>query len=108
VQLVQRNDPAVPFAFEPSVIQVQQGDTVRFAEAANALHNVRFVSQARGAKLGRAAVGPFLAKVGDTYTLVIDDRFAAGKYEYVCEPHQMLGMKGTMIVSERQSAAIPK
>lgn len=108
VQLVQRNDPAVPFAFEPSVVQVQQGDTVRFAEAASVLHNVRFVSQARGAKLGRAAVGPYLAKVGDTYTLIIDDRFTAGKYEYVCEPHQMLGMKGTMIVSERQSAAITK
>ena len=101
VQLVLRNDPTVPFAFEPSVIRVQKGDTVRFTEAANAMHNVRFVSQAPGAKLGAAAVGPYLAKLGDTYTLVIDGRFAVGEYEYVCEPHQMLGMKGTMIVADK-------
>jgi len=104
VQLVLRNNPTVPFAFEPSVVRVQPGDTVRFTEAANAIHNVRFVSQAPGAKLGGAAVGPYLSKVGETYALVIDSRFAVGKYEYVCEPHQMLGMKGTMIVSERQTA----
>jgi plastocyanin len=102
VQLVTRNDPSVPFAFEPSVVQVQRGDTVRFAEAANTVHNVRFVKQPPGAKLGAAAVGPFLSKVGDTYSLVIDSRFADGKYEYVCDPHQMLGMKGIVVVSERQ------
>ena len=108
VQLVLRNDPTVPFAFEPSVVRVQQGDTIRFAEAADAVHNVRFIKQAPGAKLGAAAVGPFLSKVGDTYSLVIDSRFAVGKYEYVCDPHQMLGMKGTMIVSERQVVASAK
>ena len=104
VQLVVRNDPSVPFAFEPSVVQVQRGDTIRFTETANAVHNVRFIKQASGAKLGAAAVGPFLSKVGDTYSLVIDRRFADGKYEYVCDPHQMLGMKGTMVVSEREGA----
>jgi plastocyanin len=104
VQLVMRNDPSVPFAFEPSVVQVQRGDTIRFAEAANAVHNVRFIKQAPGAKLGAAVVGPFLSKVGETYSLVIDGRFADGKYEYVCDPHQMLGMKGTIVVSERPSA----
>jgi plastocyanin len=108
VQLVLRNDPTVPFAFEPSVVRVQQGDTIRFAEAADAVHNVRFIKQAPGAKLGAAAVGPFLSKVGDTYSLVIDNRFAVGKYEYVCDPHQMLGMKGTLIVSERQVVASAK
>jgi plastocyanin len=108
VQLVMRNDPSVPFAFEPNVVQVQRGDTIRFAEAANAVHNVRFIKQAPGAKLGAAVVGPFLSKVGETYSLVIDGRFADGKYEYVCDPHQMLGMKGTLVVSERQGAGAPK
>lgn len=108
VQLVLRNNPTVPFAFEPSIVRVQPGDTVRFTEAANAIHNVRFVSQAPGAKLGAAAVGPYLSKVGDTYTLVIDSRFPVGKYDYVCEPHQTLGMKGTMIVSERQAGEATK
>jgi plastocyanin len=108
VKLVLRNDPAVPFAFEPGVVHVERGDTVRFVEAANAVHNVRFVSQAPGAKLGTAAVGPFLAKVGDAYTLAIDSRFALGSYQFVCEPHQMIGMKGTMIVSEPPVVASPK
>src|SRR5437867_7730296 len=58
VKLVQR-DGAVPFAFEPGVVKVQRGDTVRFTEAANVMHDVRFVSQAPGAKLGAAAVGPY-------------------------------------------------
>jgi plastocyanin len=108
VQLVLRNNPSVPFAFEPSSVQVQQGDTIRFTEAADAVHNVRFIKQAPGAKLGAAAVGPFLSKVGETYSLVIDSRFAVGKYEYVCDPHQMLGMKGTMIVAERPVVASTK
>jgi len=108
VQLVLRNNPSVPFAFEPSSVQVQQGDTIRFTEAADAVHNVRFIKQAPGAKLGAAAVGPFLSKVGETYSLVIDSRFAVGKYEYVCDPHQMLGMKGTLIVAERPVVASTK
>lgn len=101
VQLVLRNDPAHPFAFEPGVVQLQRGDTVRFVEAANVLHNVRFVTEAPGSKLGAAAVSPYLTRPGESYTLAIDSRFAAGKYEYICEPHQMLGMKGTLIVSDR-------
>ena len=101
VQLVLRSDPARPFAFEPAVVQLQRGDTIRFVEAANVLHNVRFVTQASGSKLGAAAVSPYLTRPGESYVLAIDSRFAAGTYEYVCEPHQMLGMKGTLVVSER-------
>ena len=100
VRLVQRDGP-MPFAFEPTVVHVERGDTVRFTEAANVMHNVRFISRAPGAKLGAATVGPYLMKLGDVYTIVIDSRFTDGTYTYVCEPHQMIGMKGTMIVSDK-------
>ena len=103
VKLVDNGGPA-PYAFDPPVVNVQPGDTVVFTEAANVLHNVHFMKEPAGAKLGSATVSPWLMKLGDTFTVVLDKRFTAGTYEYVCEPHQMLGMHGTMILakSERQ------
>lgn len=97
VKLVEKGG-AVPYAFEPAIAVAQRGDTVRFMEAAGVMHNVHFTKQARGAKLGGAATGPYLTTKGQTYDLVIDERFAEGTYEYVCEPHQALGMKGTLVV----------
>jgi plastocyanin len=101
VKLVDRGG-AMPYAFDPAVVNVEAGDTVVFTEAANVMHNVHFMKQPPGAKLGSAAVSPYMMKLGDTYTLIVDKRFAAGTYEYVCEPHQLIGMKGTMIVAKRE------
>jgi plastocyanin len=97
VKLVQ-NGGAMPYAFEPAIAVAQRGDTVRFMETAGVMHNVHFTKQAPGAKLGRAARGPYLSTKGQTYDLVIDGRFAEGTYEYVCEPHEAIGMKGTLVV----------
>jgi plastocyanin len=107
VKLVQRDGP-VPFAFDPALVHVERGDTLEFVNAADVMHNVRFVHVAAGAKLGAAAVAPYLTKPGDTYSLVIDGRFTDGTYAYVCDPHQMIGMKGTMIVSEMRTVATAK
>jgi plastocyanin len=89
---------AMPYAFEPANVVAQRGDTLRFMEAAGAIHDVHFTKQARGAKLGAAATSPYLTATGQTYDLVIDARFALGTYEYVCEPHEAIGMKGTLVV----------
>jgi len=89
---------AMPYAFEPANVVAQRGDTLRFMEAAGAIHDVHFTKQARGAKLGAAVTGPYLTAKGQTYDLVIDARFAVGTYEYVCEPHEAIGMKGTLVV----------
>jgi plastocyanin len=98
VKLVEKGG-AMPYAFEPAKTVVQRGDTVRFIEAAGVMHNVHFTKQAAGAKLGGAATGPYLTSKGQTYDLVIDARFAEGTYEFVCEPHEAIGMKGTLVVS---------
>jgi hypothetical protein len=37
--------------------------------------------------------------------VVIDGRFAEGKYEYVCDPHAAVGMKGTLVVKSGGAAA---
>ena len=92
------NPGPVPYAFEPAITNAQPGDTLRFTEASGALHNVRFTKQAPGAKLGAAATTPYLTKKGETIDMVVDQRFTAGTYEFVCDPHAAIGMKGTLIV----------
>ena len=89
---------SVPYAFEPAITNAQPGDTLRFTEASGALHNVRFTKQAPGAKLGSAATTPYMTAKGQTIDIVVDKRFAAGTYEFVCDPHAAIGMKGTLIV----------
>ena len=96
---------AIPFAFEPALAVAHRGDTVRFIEDAGVMHNVHFTKQAPGAKLGAAAIGPYLMTKGQTYDVVIDGRFAEGKYEYVCDPHAAVGMKGTLVVKSDGAAA---
>lgn len=97
VKLVEKGG-ALPYAFEPANVVAQHGDTLRFIEAAAVMHNVRFTKHARGAKLGAAESGPYLTTKGQTYDLVIDKRFTDGTYEYVCDPHAAIGMKGTLVV----------
>ena len=96
---------AIPYAFEPAKAIAQRGDTVRFIENSGVPHNVHFTKQAPGAKLGRAALGPYLTIKGETYDVVLDSRFADGTYEYVCDPHAAIGMKGTLVVKRGGVAA---
>ena len=103
VKLIERGG-ALPYAFEPASVVAQRGDTVRFIEAAAVMHNVRFTKHARGAKLGAAESGPYLTTKGQTYDLVIDQRFTDGAYEYVCDPHAAIGMKGTLVVGSGVAA----
>lgn len=92
-----RNDRSLG-TLEPATTVAQRGDTLRFTEASGALHNVRFTKQAPGAKLGAASTTPYLTAKGQTYDVVVDQRFAAGTYEFVCDPHAAIGMKGTLVV----------
>ena len=91
---------SVPYAFEPANVTAQHGDTLRFVEDAGVMHNVRFKSHPSSARLGAATTGPYLTNKGQTYDLVIDTRFTDGKYEYVCDPHELLGMRGVLTVEK--------
>ena len=55
---------------------------------------------ASGTDLGAARMGPFLLAKGQTYEVMIDARFSVGTHDYVCTPHEMMGMKGTITVQE--------
>lgn len=41
---------------------------------------------------------------GQTYDVVIDARFTDGKYDFVCDPHEALGMHGILTIDERAVA----
>ncbi|HEV2180284.1 MAG TPA: plastocyanin/azurin family copper-binding protein [Gemmatimonadaceae bacterium] len=96
VHLVDR--PNGQFGFDPGTINAQRGDTVRFVQQSSAPHNVSFRTHPKDAKLGDAAVGPYLLNNGQTYDLVIDTRFPDGTYTFACDPHESVGMKGTLTV----------
>jgi plastocyanin len=86
------------FAFEPTNFTAQHGDTLRFVQASVAMHNVHFQTQPAGANLGRAVTSRYLSAKGQEVTIVVDSRFSNGKYEIVCEPHNLMGMHGFLTV----------
>jgi plastocyanin len=96
VRLVDK--PNGRYAFEPSVITAQPGDTLHFVQASSAPHDVAFRKEPPGAKLDGATTGPYLTNPGDVYDLVIDGRFTPGVYTFACDPHEALGMSGTLTV----------
>ncbi len=93
------------FAFQPSQIAGHPGDTLRFVQSGPMPHNVQFLRVPAGASLGAAMMGTFLTVPGQVYTLVLDERFVAGSYDFTCTPHQAMGMNGTLTVAPRGSPA---
>lgn len=88
------------FVFEPAEVTVRPGDVVRFVQTGVMPHNVEFRAVPEGVELaGDVQMGRYLTRKGETYDLVIDERFGAGKYDYVCTPHSALGMTGTISVT---------
>jgi plastocyanin len=98
IKLVEIPGNRMPFAFEPASFTAQPGDTLEFVQFANTMHDVHFKTEPKGARLGSAAVSPYLVAKGQIYKIVVDSRFAVGTYELVCDPHEMLGMHGMLTV----------
>lgn len=99
---------SMPYSFDPANVTAVRGDTIQFIDEAAIPHNVHFKTHPGGAKLGSATVGPYLTGKGQTYNVVIDGRFTDGKYEFVCDPHEMLGMRGVLTVDESEVASSVK
>jgi len=83
-----------PYYFEPSQLTIQPGDTVTFVNIQNEMHNVMFDSVPKAVK-ETMIVSPDQEKAGSkwSYTFTVP-----GTYHYHCHPHEVLGMKGTIIV----------
>ena len=105
IKLVERPGDKLPFAFEPATFTAQRGDTLKFVQYANTIHNVHFKKVPAGAKLGSATSSAYLATKGQAITLVVDARFAPGTYEIVCDPHETIGMHAFLTVENSSAVA---
>jgi plastocyanin len=76
-------------AFEPSVVTIARGDTIRFVNNNLAPHNAVFE--------GREDLShtPLAFSPGESWEETFDE---AGSYTYWCEPHRGAGMVGKVIV----------
>jgi manganese oxidase len=95
--------------FEPEHVEVRRGDIVRWTMDRTSLpHNVEFVRNGspEGTELGDRWVGPYMSQSGETYEVVIDERFQDGSYSYVCAPHVSMGMTAGLTVSGGAVAAV--
>ena len=78
--------------FSPEIITLQEGDSVRFFWSGELLAHNAVESN------GLFDSGEASRNVDYTYTFNIGEN---GTYEYVCEPHEELGMIGTIIVEPK-------
>ncbi len=104
----------VDFGFDPAEITVLPGDTVRFVQTTATPHNVEFRRFPDGARFSNGPpsdspastaasfppprMGPFLTQPGEVYEIVIGRDFVAGVYRYMCTPHEVMDMKGKILV----------
>lgn len=94
------------FVFEPANITVKQGDAIKFVMVSGAPHNVAFTDVPADAKAQLDAnmpekiaelAGKMLMNPNEEYTI----SFAGvkpGSYNFVCQPHAAMGMKGVVTV----------
>jgi plastocyanin len=92
--------------FEPAKITIKRGDSVKWVLVSGGPHDVAFDTVSAKAKAQLNANmpdritdlgGPLLLDEGETYTVSFA-KIPAGRYAYVCRPHQTMGMTGTVIV----------
>lgn len=83
--------------FEPSTLTVRRGDVVRFV-LESGVHNVSFPANKNPGGITLPAPSPYLTSPGQTHDVAID--LPAGTYTYQCDPHVMMGMVGTITVTD--------
>ena len=81
--------------FTPSTIEASPGDVVRFT-LKSGVHNVSFPDSINTIKDGLPKSSDFLQIPGQEYDLPVSMR--PGTYQFHCDPHAALGMKGQLIV----------
>ncbi|HEX6941409.1 MAG TPA: plastocyanin/azurin family copper-binding protein [Gemmatimonadaceae bacterium] len=81
--------------FSPSTIDASPGDVIRFT-LKSGVHNVSFPDSINTVKEGLPKSSDFLQIPGQEYDLTVS--MPPGTYQFHCDPHAALGMKGTLIV----------
>ena len=81
--------------FSPSTIEASPGDIVRFT-LKSGVHNVSFPDSLNSIKDDLPKSSDFLQLPGQEYDLLVSMR--PGTYQFHCDPHAALGMKGQLVV----------
>jgi len=85
------------FRFDPGSFEIATGETVRWTWAAGG-HNVRATATPSGSDWAGTPGGDGETYGGDyTYEYTFE---VPGEYDYVCIPHESLGMTGSFTVTE--------
>ena len=94
------------YKFEPAEIEVKQGDGVKFVMVSGGPHNVAFIDTPAAAQAQLSAnmpnqmkelTSPMMMTANETYTVSFAN-VPAGTYNFHCEPHAAMGMKGKIKV----------
>ena len=83
--------------FEPANVSAKKGDTVRFITDGKAAHNVSFPPAENAGKSNLPAPSPYVTTAGQTVDVPVN--MDAGTYNFQCDPHSTMGMKGVLTVS---------
>jgi plastocyanin len=83
--------------FEPDTVTVHRGDVVRFV-AFSGVHDVHFPKETNRGAAHLPAASDWLLREGDHYELKVE--LAPGTYHFQCDPHSLMGMRGTLIVAK--------
>jgi plastocyanin len=83
--------------FEPANVTVKKGDTVRFITDGKTVHNASFPPADNPGKSNLPpSPGTYLTTPNQTFDLVVN--LEPGTYNYQCDPHAAMGMKGVLTV----------
>ena len=94
------------YKFDPAQIEIKQGDGVKFIMASGGPHNVAFIDTPAAAQAQLSAnmpqqmkelTSPMMMTPNETY-IVSFANVPAGTYNFHCEPHAAMGMKGSIKV----------
>jgi plastocyanin len=94
------------YKFDPANVTIKQGDGVKFIMVSGGPHNVAFIDTPEAAKAQLSAnmqqqmkelTSPMMMTPNETY-IISFAKVPAGTYNFHCEPHAAMGMKGSITV----------
>lgn len=102
--------PDGKYRFEPDSLTIQVGDTVQWVMTSGGPHNVSFypgkiphgaapLLNAQMTEQIGTLQGKLLLTPNETYSISFAG-LPVGEYDFYCTPHEMLGMKGKLIVTK--------
>jgi plastocyanin len=94
------------YKFDPANVTIKQGDGIKWIMVSGGPHNVAFIDTPAAAQSQLSAnmpnqmkdlTSPMMMTANETYTVSFAN-VPAGTYNYHCEPHAAMGMKGSITV----------